>query len=166
MMDGMLPCRPILCRIQRQIHQSLRFFPTEWDTMNIFTPNMPDLVLPCLYCCCPHRPTYLLMSLSSSPHNIESILLSPSYLILSFILYLLLSHRLCQIHFSICSNKQGTDAVSEIAIAIVTVCLFLPWFQYASLERLILLVASQKVKNTEPLYAVVHCCSAGGETIS
>ena len=53
---GTLLCRTLLCGTQRRSHQIHQYSSAKWDTVNVFLPIMPDLVLPCIYCRCPCRP--------------------------------------------------------------------------------------------------------------
>ena len=46
-------------------HQIYRCRSAEWDTVNFLLPIMTDIVLPHLYCRCPHCIAYLLLYLSS-----------------------------------------------------------------------------------------------------
>ena len=61
-------CRLLLCRRRRrrQSHRSRRFCSSEWDIFNNFPPNVPNLVLPHLFCRCPHPPAYMLPSSSAA----------------------------------------------------------------------------------------------------
>ena len=79
-LGGTLLCQPLLCGIQIHIHWSRHCRSSEWDTINVFPPNMPDLALLCLYLCRPCRPPYLLLYLSSSEPIILNIFSFPHFL--------------------------------------------------------------------------------------
>ena len=82
-MGWTLICQPLLCSRQIQNQQRHHSHSPKWDTVDVFPPIMPDLVLPYLYCCMSCHPTYLLSSLSSLsciipylfcyPHHLESL---------------------------------------------------------------------------------------------
>ena len=55
----------LLCGRQIRIHRSRHCRSVEWDNIDVFLPIIPDLVLPCLYCCCPFCTAYLFSYLSS-----------------------------------------------------------------------------------------------------
>ena len=83
-LDGALLYHLLISRRQRQRYQSRHCRSTEWDTVDIFLPIIPDLSLLRLYYRRPCRPEYTLLSLSSvfiakphllcCPHHIASLL--------------------------------------------------------------------------------------------
>ena len=60
----------VLCERGRLIHQIWHLNSTKWDTIHIFSSNIPDLVLPHIYCQHPHHTASLLFPLSSSASTI------------------------------------------------------------------------------------------------
>ena len=109
---------------QIQSYQICLLRSDEWDTVYVFPPIMPDLVLPRLYCHCPHRTSYLLPSLSSVALIIPHIFCCTHHLTSM--------PHLCCCYLSISMYPPPYPLPSLSAVPVVSCFCFLCTYQYYS----------------------------------